>query len=696
MKKFIAIFFCVIICVAVMSVAVSAKTGDNGNFEFGDTLAAYGDFKEIYYSFNVKYHGELTFTLSFKSSQITPENGSYRIVIYKSGSSPYDVGHIFHFNASESTSTSTKVLKVNLSPGSYGIRLSEYGYGTLNPAHRLQIFTSFECSHVSTNTKTTKKATCSETGLEEEYCEECKETISKNRIDKLDHTPDNNWTVITEASCSQEGKSVKYCTVCSQEADERTYDKLPHELGEWEQTSAPTCSKAGQEKSVCSVCNSTETRETEKLDHTFGNWEQVTQSTCAKEGVEKRTCSTCKSSEERDTDLLDHDFGRWETTKKSTCKNEGEKTRTCDVCGFTETQSIKKTSHEYGKWTTTRSATCTSEGSRYRVCEVCNERETDDISKTDHDYGSWTVTSQPTESSSGSRRRTCRNCSKTETDTLSRLIHGAKTYTKVSQKATCTKDGLEITICENCNKTISEEKIPATGHSVKNWSVTTPATYDKDGVKSGTCVNCSTTVKEEYKFERPGRDGFKSGRKYDNRFNDVKKENWFFDYVTKAYEYSLANGMSNVEFSPNSTFTVAQALTVATNIHSAYYGDKPDAVKDGEKWYMPNVRYCIEHKIITEKQFDNYDRNITRGEMAQVFANILPEEEYKAVRNGRPNDMTTDIPSFNAVKKLYDAGIVSGDAETSNFRPNDNIKRSEACVIFTCIALPEYRKGTSK
>ena len=45
-----------------------------------------------------------------------------------------------------------------------------------------------------------------------------------------------------------------------------------------------------------------------------------------------------------------------------------------------------------------------------------------------------------------------------------------------------------------------------------------------------------------------------------------------------------------------------------------------------------------------------------------------------------------------AVKKLFAAGIVGGDAGTGKYRPNDGIRRSEACVIFTRIAAPEYRQ----
>ncbi len=183
-------------------------------------------------------------------------------------------------------------------------------------------------------------------------------------------------------------------------------------------------------------------------------------------------------------------------------------------------------------------------------------------------------------------------------------------------------------------------------------------------------------------------------REYDGRFTDVTNAHWFFSFVEKAYRIGLANGTSNTKFSPDNTFTVAQALTAATNIHKIYNAKEVRAAAAGEKWYDPYVEYCVQNGIITAGQFANLDANITRGDMAIVFANVLPESEYTAVRRGSNPDVTEDMSCYKAVAKLYNAGIVGGDAGTGNYRPNDSIKRSEACVIFTRIALQgERAKG---
>ena len=60
-------------------------------------------------------------------------------------------------------------------------------------------------------------------------------------------------------------------------------------------------------------------------------------------------------------------------------------------------------------------------------------------------------------------------------------------------------------------------------------------------------------------------------------------------YVKTAYKYLLANATSATTFSPDNKFTVAQALTAAANIHTAYTGGTVAASQSGEARYVPYV-----------------------------------------------------------------------------------------------------------
>ncbi len=243
--------------------------------------------------------------------------------------------------------------------------------------------------------------------------------------------------------------------------------------------------------------------------------------------------------------------------------------------------------------------------------------------------------------------------------------------------------------------------------SDRRWSHFEPMTVDANGVSIGNgsgmpnALNTVYTVQanpmpvgekiEAFTESNVASSKFAPKRTYAGQFTDVTTDKWFYKFVKLAYEYALANGTSTAKFSPDNKFTVAQALTAAANIHTAYHGGAVRAAVNGEKWFDPYVEYCVQSGIITKTQFANYDKNITRGEMATVFANILPDGEYAAVRSGANPDVTSDMACASAVRKLYQAGIVGGDAGTGNYRPNDEIIRSEACVIFTRIAVASER-----
>ena len=182
---------------------------------------------------------------------------------------------------------------------------------------------------------------------------------------------------------------------------------------------------------------------------------------------------------------------------------------------------------------------------------------------------------------------------------------------------------------------------------------------------------------------------FQASRTYGGQFTDVTEDKWFYSFVKTAYEYALANGTSATTFSPDGKFTVAQALTAAANIHTVYTGKSADTT-GAANWYDPYVNYCVANGIIKEGQFTDFNKNISRGDMAIVFANILPAEEYAAIREKNLPDVTDDMNCAAAVRLLANAGIVGGDTK-GNYNAANEITRAEACVIFTRIAVASMR-----
>jgi len=192
--------------------------------------------------------------------------------------------------------------------------------------------------------------------------------------------------------------------------------------------------------------------------------------------------------------------------------------------------------------------------------------------------------------------------------------------------------------------------------------------------------------------------GFEKTNTYtQGMFNDVNANHWFAPSVSSSYELGFMNGTSDNMFSPTGNVTVAQAVTIAARLNDAYFGK--NTVFDqssGKNWYDCYVKYAVDNSIISDSQFDNYTRNITRAEMAVVFAKAVPSD-FLAVKNNV--DEIPDVPVTNScydeVLLLYKAGIVMGNDEYGTFKPDNSITRAEAAAIINRIAIPQNRiEGT--
>jgi len=74
--------------------------------------------------------------------------------------------------------------------------------------------------------------------------------------------------------------------------DNGTTSSHAHQWGEWQVTTAPTCTAEGEETKICLLDTThKETRSIAALGHDWGNWAQTTASTYTTEGVETRTCT---------------------------------------------------------------------------------------------------------------------------------------------------------------------------------------------------------------------------------------------------------------------------------------------------------------------------------------------------------------------------------------------------------------------
>lgn len=92
----------------------------------------------------------------------------------------------------------------------------------------------------------------------------------------------HDWT---EATCT-EPKTCKRCGDMSGGA-------LGHQVSEWIVDEESTCTTAGTQHGVCSVCNETLTKKLSLADHTPGEWEITKEATETSKGERTRKCTVC-------------------------------------------------------------------------------------------------------------------------------------------------------------------------------------------------------------------------------------------------------------------------------------------------------------------------------------------------------------------------------------------------------------------
>lgn len=95
-----------------------------------------------------------------------------------------------------------------------------------------------------------------------------------------------------KATCSQSGEKTRVCKKCGYKEYKYLYS-LPHKYGKWKVTTPATCTEYGEKTRVCSVCKGKETEEIDILPHQYDS--------------ETGRCSVCGKSKYEDDDEDDDD-----------------------------------------------------------------------------------------------------------------------------------------------------------------------------------------------------------------------------------------------------------------------------------------------------------------------------------------------------------------------------------------------------
>ncbi|MBR4881343.1 MAG: hypothetical protein IKU19_05375, partial [Clostridia bacterium] len=269
------------------------------------------------------------------------------------------------------------------------------------------------------------------------YCTVCDAELSRETVvvDALGHSYD---AVVTAPTCTEEGYTTYTCSVCG---DTYVADKVAA-LGHGVTTEVienkidSTCLEGGSYDRVvyCTVCDAELSRENvinNALGHDLSDWTEKTAATCTAPGEEIKACSRCDYSLSRVVDALGHTAGTAveENKVESTCTENGscDMVVYCTVCNAQlsrESVVLEKLAHEFSDWTVTVEPTYTADGEESRSCTNCGETETrvvDMLVCTEHQWSDWTVTVEPQVGVAGEETRTCTVCGATETQEVPAL-----------------------------------------------------------------------------------------------------------------------------------------------------------------------------------------------------------------------------------------------------------------------------------
>ena len=123
--------------------------------------------------------------------------------------------------------------------------------------------------------------------------------------------------------------------------------------------------------------------------------------------------------------------------------------------------------------------------------------------------------------------------------------------------------------------------------------------------------------------------------------DDVKADQWYYDYVEYVYTNSLMNGMSLYTFSPNTTVTRAQVAQVLYRLAGTPDFESTSKLTDipTSAWFAEAVQWAATEEIVTGYSDGTFrpNRAVTREELVTL---VYRYAKYAGYRLGYSDDLT--------------------------------------------------------
>lgn len=154
-------------------------------------------------------------------------------------------------------------------------------------------------------------------------------------------------------------------------------------------------------------------------------------------------------------------------------------------------------------------------------------------------------------------------------------------------------------------------------------------------------------------------------------FSDIENH-WAKEEIKEAILNDIINGYEDKSFKPNNSVTVAEYLKII--VKSAHF----DLVRKGlNPWPDYYIDTALENGLILENEFSDYNKKLTRNEVARINARYINVEDIKESKT-KFKDADNDYKE--EIQKLVKLEVIKG-YEDNTFRGEENVTRAESIVI---------------
>ena len=172
-------------------------------------------------------------------------------------------------------------------------------------------------------------------------------------------------------------------------------------------------------------------------------------------------------------------------------------------------------------------------------------------------------------------------------------------------------------------------------------------------------------------------------------FSDIENH-WAYDNILSAVNMGLFTGVSDTEFAPNNTATRVMFVTVLgrlAGVGTSKTGDNKFTDVKNNDYFYPYVMWAVENGVVSGLSHSKFgsSRNITREQMAVMLYNFAKSQniELSKIYSSSNFKDTDKISSWavESVDALARAGILNG-RDNGNFDPNGTATRAEIATMF--------------